>query len=262
LTIDFTILGSGTSTGVPVLGCSCRVCRSKDPKDRRSRASLWVEAGGLSILFDTATEFRLQALAAGIGSLDALFVTHAHADHIHGLDDLRTLSHHGEIPLYSSPSTLEEIENRFSYIFRGLRTGGGKPRIRLSPVYAEGEPVRLPGPEGELSVLPVPIFHGSMPILGYRIGPFAYLTDCSEIPQKSYRLLEGVQVLVVDGLRFRPHPTHFSVDQAIAAVRRIGAQEAYLTHLCHEVSYRELAEYLPDGIHPAFDGLKGRVETD
>ncbi len=262
MTLDFTILGSGTSTGVPIVGCSCRVCRSEDPKDRRSRASLWIQAGGLSLLFDTATEFRLQALAAGISRVDALFVTHAHADHVHGLDDLRTLSHHGEIPLYSSPCTLEEIENRFSYIFRGPRTGGGKPRIRLIPLDPQGEPVRLSSPEGELEILPVPIFHGSMPIVGYRIGPFAYLTDCSEIPEESYRLLEGVRVLVLDGLRFRPHPTHFSVDQAIAAVRRIGAKEAYLTHLCHEVSYRELSDYLPDGIDPAYDGLKGRAATD
>jgi len=251
--VDITILGSGTSTGVPVVGCDCRVCSSTDPRDRRTRASLWLRHGDISILFDTATEFRIQALAAGIDRIDAVFLTHAHADHVHGLDDLRPLTHHRPIPLYGSRATMEEVRERFSYIFRSSRIGGGKPRLDLRPIDG---PVVIDGGEGqELSVLPVRVYHGELPILGYRIGKFAYLTDCSDIPEESYALLDGVEVLVIDALRFRPHPTHFNVEQATAAVERIGATTAYFTHLCHEVSYRELEEALPAGIHPAYDGL-------
>ena len=265
--MEFTILGSGTSTGVPVVGCSCPVCSSDDPRDRRSRASVWLRSGELSILFDTSTEFRLQALAAGVRHIDAVFLTHAHADHVHGLDDLRPLTHHSPIPVYGSDATLNEIEERFSYIFRHSQLGGGKPRLMLeridSPVTIYPAAADRPGedkPEA-LEVVPVPLFHGELPILGFRVGPFAYLTDCSEIPEASYALLSGVDVLVIDALRFRPHPTHFNVEEALSAVRRIGARTAYFTHLCHEVSYRELEAALPEGIHPAYDGLSRRIGT-
>jgi len=258
--VEFTILGSGTSTGVPVVGCSCPVCSSDDPRDRRSRASVWLRSGEVSILFDTSTEFRLQALAAGIRYIDAVFLTHAHADHVHGIDDLRPLTHHRQIPVYGSDATLCEIEERFSYIFRHSQIGGGKPRLMLERIDS---PVTIyPGGGGEATeVVPIPLFHGELPILGYRAGSFAYLTDCSEIPEPSYGLLSGVEVVVIDALRFRPHPTHFNVEEALEAVRRIGAHTAYFTHLCHEVSYRELEAALPEGVHPAYDGLNHRLES-
>jgi phosphoribosyl 1,2-cyclic phosphate phosphodiesterase len=294
--LEITILGSGTSTGVPVVGCSCPVCSSDDPRDRRSRASVWLRSGELSILFDTSTEFRLQALAAGIRCIDAVFLTHAHADHVHGLDDLRPMTHHRPIPVYGSAATLSEIEERFSYIFRNSQLGGGKPRlvlqrlegpVTISPAGDDrldmdrhghgdgrsgtdgGRPgADRPGEErrgadrpGALEVVPIPLFHGELPILGFRVGSFAYLTDCSEIPDSSYALLDGVELLVIDALRFRPHPTHFNVEEALAAVRRIGADTAYFTHLCHEVSYREMEAALPDGVHPAYDGLTCRTDS-
>lgn len=269
--MELTILGSGTSTGVPVLGCRCPVCSSDDPKDHRSRASVRLKVSGLSILFDTATEFRLQALAAGIRHIDAVFLTHAHADHVHGLDDLRPLSHHQPIPVYGSPATLREVGERFAYIFMQTPAGTGKPKITLEPITSAQKvsPRRVVGaadaapgneePASSVEVQPVPLLHGSLPIYGYRVGSFAYLTDCSKIPEESFSLLDGVRVVVIDALRFRAHPTHFNVEEAVSAVRRMGAETAYFTHLCHEVSYRELLAALPEGIFPAYDGLVHRI---
>jgi phosphoribosyl 1,2-cyclic phosphate phosphodiesterase len=250
---------------------------------------VWLRSGELSILFDTSTEFRLQALAAGIRRIDAVFLTHAHADHVHGLDDLRPMTHHSPIPVYGSAATLSEIEERFSYIFRNSQLGGGKPRLVLERLEAPvtispagddrygtdggrpgaerpgadrpGEERRGAGRPGALEVVPIPLFHGELPILGFRVGSFAYLTDCSEIPDSSYALLDGVELLVIDALRFRPHPTHFNVEEALEAVERIGARRAYFTHLCHEVSYRELEAALPEGVHPAYDGLTCRTDS-
>lgn len=246
-----TVLGSGTSHGVPVIGCSCAVCRSNDPRNRRTRASVMVKTGeGQVILFDTATEFRLQAVREGIERVDGVFYTHAHADHIHGLDDLRPLSWKGEIPLYGNQPTIDEIAQRFSYIFRQSQEGGGKPRVSLHTI----EPAELLR-FGGIEILPVPLLHGELPVLGYRIGPFAYLTDCSAIPESSYQLLEGVEYLIIDALRPRPHPTHFSFDQATAESRRIGAKQTWFTHLCHDVDHREMEKSFPAGISPAWDGL-------
>lgn len=270
MNLEFTILGSGTSMGVPVLGCSCPVCSSDDPKDTRSRASLLLEAEGLSILFDTATEFRLQALAAGVDHLDAVFFTHAHADHIHGIDDLRPLNHHRPIPIYGSARTLGEIERRFSYIFHRSTGGGAKPHLTLNPIPEEtGAEVRLErdpvliektNVSGKVDIVPIPVYHGELPIFGFRVGSFAYLTDCNFIPEESYHLLEGVGVVVIDALRFRSHPTHFNIEQALEAVDRIGAHTAFLTHLCHEVGYGELLDTLPAGVYPAYDGLRYKLK--
>ena len=248
------VLGSGTSSGVPVIGCNCPVCTSNNPKNKRSRASVLIEIDEKSILIDTATEFRLQAIAAGIERIDAILFTHAHADHVHGLDDLRPLSHHKAINMYADAQSRTEIESRFSYIFAPPGQGGGVPQVRMHTI-GRGQ-VRVAG----VTVQPVPVYHGSLPILGYRIGPFAYITDCSSIPEESYEILKGLDVLIIDALRYRPHPTHFSIDEALTVIDRISPKQAYLTHLCHNVEHEQLAGELPEGVGPAYDGLEIRLD--
>jgi phosphoribosyl 1,2-cyclic phosphate phosphodiesterase len=248
------VLGSGTSHGIPVIGCSCPVCTSPDPKDKRMRTSLYIEGNdGERVVIDTGPEFRLQALRAGITSLDAVFLTHAHADHVHGLDDIRSLSYEREIPVYGNAETLKELKERFSYAFQNTQRGGGKPRIRLHPVSG---PVQI----GGLTLTPVPVKHGILDILGWKISEtpdqksadprsFAvYLTDTSFIPRSSLDLIQspeyrGPEVLIVGGLRVRPHETHFSFEQALSAGAEIHARRVYLTHICHSHSHREIGEY-------------------
>jgi phosphoribosyl 1,2-cyclic phosphate phosphodiesterase len=246
------ILGSGTSHGVPVIGCACPVCRSTDPRDARTRSSILVSSGETLILVDAATEFRLQAIKAGIARISALLLTHAHADHTHGLDDLRAINDSGPIQVFGNHPTIEEIRERFAYVFKPTQEGGGKPRLALREV--EGG---IPFPVGGLSLLPLPILHGNLEILGYRIGSFAYITDASSIPEGTWPLLEGTEYLVINGLRKRPHPTHLSIDEAVAVAERIGPRKTWLTHLCHESSHESLLEYLSGKpIEPAYDGLE------
>jgi phosphoribosyl 1,2-cyclic phosphate phosphodiesterase len=237
------VLGSGTSHGIPVIGCDCPVCASEDPRDNRMRASLFVEgSGGERVVIDTGPEFRLQALRAKIASLDAVFLTHAHADHLHGLDDVRPLSWDREIPIYGNAKTLSELRERFVYAFQDTQRGGGKPRIQ--PIVADG-PVRI----GGLTLAPVPVKHGALDILGWRISedgkrPFAvYLTDTSAIPESSMDLIQGPELLIVGGLRERRHETHFSFEEALSAGAAIGAGRVCLTHICHSHSHREIEEY-------------------
>jgi phosphoribosyl 1,2-cyclic phosphate phosphodiesterase len=247
--MNTVIMGSGTSHGVPVVGCGCRVCSSTDPRDKRTRASLLVRSGVSEIVVDTCPEFRLQAVQYGIMRLDALLYTHAHADHLHGIDDIRPLTRTNPASVYGSPATCVELHSRFPYIFTPAGKGGGKPRIELQEIRPAGIEV------GGLSIIPVPIFHGELPIYGYRIGNLAYLTDCSRIPESSYALLQNLEFLIIGALRFRPHATHFSIDEAVDEARRIGAERTVLTHLCHDATHRELSAYLPKKIEPAYDGL-------
>jgi phosphoribosyl 1,2-cyclic phosphate phosphodiesterase len=247
-------LGTGTSFGVPAVGCGCAVCRSTDPRDFRFRASLLIESGGTVVVIDAGPEFRLQALRARISRLDALLLTHAHADHANGLDDVRPLTREGELPVYGNRETLAELRERFAYVFRKTQEGGGKPRVDFREAAG---PLRA----GSLEFVPVPVEHGELPILGWRTGSFAYLTDASRIPEPSFALLAGVRTLVVNGLRRKPHQTHFSIDQAIDAARRIGASETWLTHMNHETSHAGLEEYCAArgadvGARPAWDGLE------
>lgn len=254
-TARVTILGSGTSHGIPVIGCACRVCRSANPKNSRTRAGAVIRAAdGASILIDTATEFRLQAVREGIRRVDAVFYTHAHADHLHGLDDLRPLGRSGPIPLYGSEATMKEVRSRFSYIFARTQEGGGKPQVSLHTL----DPA-VPKRSGPFTVIPVPVLHGDLPVFGYRLGDFAYLTDCSRIPERSYPLLGGVRFLVIDALRPRPHPTHFCFDEALREIRRIAPERAWFTHLCHDSDHDELAASLPAGVEPAWDGLSFEI---
>ena len=246
-----TMLGSGTSTGVPVIGCKCAVCTSGDPRNRRLRTGLWIEADGLSILVDASADLRQQALAFGVERVDAVLFTHAHADHIYGLDDLRVFNFRQgtPIPCYGPAGALEAIRAAFAYVFDGSAPeGGGKPQLALVPVDG---PFGLAGVE----VVPVPVWHGRLEVFGYRIGGLAYVTDCKRIPAASLRLLEGVDVLILDALRYRPHPTHLSIAEAVETAARIGARRTVLTHICHDVDHAAPAVALPAGVELGYDGL-------
>ncbi len=255
--LDVVILGSGTSTGVPVLGCRCRVCASQDPRNHRTRCSALLTHGGRNILIDTATDLRQQALRERIGQIDAVLYTHTHADHLHGIDDLRTFSNHAPdpIPIYGDGATLERIGASFDYIFSEDPDQGYRPKLERR-LISSPDLFELFG----LPILPVPLVHGRGRSLGYRIGPFAYLTDCNEIPRESSVRLRGLEVLVIDALRFAPHSTHFNIEGAIAASRALGARRTWLTHLSHDVDYGPHSSQLPPGVEFAYDGLRLRVQ--
>lgn len=245
-----TFLGTGTSTGVPVPTCSCPVCTSDDPRDRRLRPSVLLEWEGVSVLIDTGTDLREQALTRGIERVDAILYTHAHADHIMGLDDLRMYNwkRGGPIPAYGSATTLGMLRRTFWYVFDEVEAGGGKPGLTLHEV---DRPFELLGRE----IVPVPAMHGRLPVTGWRIGGFAYLTDVSAVPDESYALLQGLEAFVLSALRRRPHPTHLTFEQSIAIAGRVRAETTWFTHLSHDVRHAEIEAELPPGIRVARDGL-------
>lgn len=248
------MLGSGTSSGVPTIGCDCAVCTSNDPRNVRLRPSLRLDLDEGVLLVDTSTDLRQQALTYGLPRVDAVLYTHAHADHVFGLDELRIFNYRqgAEIPCFGSTATLEQIRRTFAYAFEPGQEGGGKPRVALHPV---SEPFSVLG----LEILPVPVWHGRLEVLGYRFGDFAYITDCSAIPESSFARLEGVETLILGALRYRPHNTHFTVEEAIEAARRIGARQTYFTHISHEIDHGRPAVQLPDGVEFGFDGLQIHV---
>jgi len=244
-------LGTGTSHGVPMIGCRCGTCRSPDPRDRRSRPSVLIElGGGVRVLVDTTPDLRSQALACGLDRVDAILFTHCHADHVMGLDEVRRFNvlQQAAIPCYGDAGTLKEIRRTFAYIFESNDEGGGIPRIHLYPV---GGPFSIGGE----AIVPVPVWHGRREILGFRVRDFAYLTDCSGIPDASWPLLEGLHTLVIDALRHRPHPTHFTVEQALAVSARLGPRRTWLTHICHDLPHEATNAALPIGVELAYDGL-------
>jgi phosphoribosyl 1,2-cyclic phosphate phosphodiesterase len=245
-----TMLGSGTSSGVPVIGCTCAVCTSSDPRNQRLRPGVRVDLEAGTLLVDTPIDLRQQALRFGVPRVDAVLFTHAHADHIFGLDDLRVFNFRQgtSIPCHGSPATLEALRHVFSYAFEVATEGGGRPQIELLPVDG---PFRLLDTE----IVPVPVRHGSTEVLGYRIGRFAYVTDVNFIPEASFDLLAGVDSLILGALRYRPHSTHFSLAEAVEAARRIGARRTYFTHIAHDVDHGNLREPLPPGMELGFDGL-------
>lgn len=247
--MNIVLLGTGTSTGIPMLGCTCEVCHSTDPRDRRTRCSALISWGDRNILIDTSTDLHQQALRQGLGHVDGVLYTHAHADHVHGIDDLRAFNMVAKdsIPIYGSPATMALIQQNFQYIFSPEPGVGFRPR--LDPWEVRG-PFSLFG----LPVEPILLQHGPGEANGYRIGPFAYLTDCNGVPELSQQRLQGLEVLVLDGLRFRSHPSHFCIAEAIALAQQIGARHTYLTHLCHEVSHARDSVDLPPGIELAYDG--------
>jgi len=249
-----TVLGSGTSMGVPTIGCHCPVCLSEDPRDKRTRPSLLVQYGGHSVVIDTAPDFRFQAIREGLRRLDAILFTHPHADHILGLDDVRAFNiHQGRVPIYGNRKTIDAIRETFRYIFDGNYPFGGVPQIATHVI--EG-PVDLFG----VKFLPVPVLHGFMEVLGFRFGSAAYLTDYGQIPESSFALLEGLDVIFLDALRHQPHPTHCTVEQAVAHAARIQARRAFLTHIAHDLAHEETNARLPGHLRLCYDGLRLEVE--
>ncbi len=248
-------LGTGTSFGIPQVGCGCDVCRSADPRDHRTRSAALVETDECAILIDTPPELRLQLIRDGITRIDAVLFTHEHADHIAGLDDLRAFSARSgnPLPIYGPAETMDRLRRSFAYVFdddiRPL-PGTSKPRLEAHPLEP-GEPVEIAG----LSVLPVAFQHGPMRVFGYRFGRLAYITDAKAVPPAACLALQGVTTLALNALWRRPHPTHLSIDEAIAVAGEVGAARTYLTHLTHETGHADLALSLPPGIAPAYDGL-------
>jgi phosphoribosyl 1,2-cyclic phosphate phosphodiesterase len=252
---------------VPMIGCACAVCRSTDPRDRRSRPSALIEILGSGndlgsapplargvrfVLVDTSTDLRAQALTHNVARVDAILYTHSHADHVLGLDEIRRYNslQRGPIPCFGDEQTLADIRRIFSYVFSpAAEPGGGVPQVALFQI---GGAFTLGGVE----LIPVPIFHGHRVIFGFRLGTFAYLTDCSRIPDESWPLLHGVRTLVIDALRDRPHPTHFTVSEALDAIARVAPERAYLTHICHDLPHAATCARLPAGVELAYDGLE------
>jgi len=245
-----TVLGSGTSAGVPTLGCRCAVCRSTNPRNKRMRSCAYIEYRGSRFLIDCGTDFRTQALANGVEDVDFVLITHTHADHVGGLDDLRAFNmvHRHPIDLYATRPSIDEIHVRFAYCFRPAPPGGGIPELVVHEVVGDFE-------ARGIAIRPIPVFHGSMPIVGYRIGHFAWLTDVSRIPEPSFDLLRGVKVLVTSALRHKPHPTHMSLDEAVEVARRVGADQTYFIHMCHDLEHEATNATLPPNIQLAYDGL-------
>ena len=254
--MQITFLGTGTSHGVPVIGCECATCMSDDFKNKRYRSSIYIELEDSSLLIDTPPELRLQLLDNNIRKIDAVLFTHPHADHLMGFDDLRGINRlqRSSIPCYGNSMTIKEIERVFSYIFNPIQIGGGVPEVTLHRVNTDFEI------DGNI-INPIPIKHGDLDILGYRIGKFAYITDCSYIPESSFALLDGIELLVIDALRYRPHSTHMNIEQALKVVNRLGVSKAYFTHLSHDLEHNKVNSELPDYVQLAYDGLKVEINN-
>ncbi len=263
-TQEFTILGCGTSTGVPLIFCDCAVCTSGHPKNQRLRCSAWVKFRGKSFLIDTGPDLRAQALRAKIPRVDAVLYTHPHADHLHGIDDLRSFNfiQKDSIPLYGNEWTIRDLRERFGYIFsspsRIPKEGGGVPQLSLNEMDASSDEWIVRLNNDEVRIVPIPLAHGSQQSVGFRFDDVAYVTDCSYISETSLDRLKGLSVLFLDCIRHQPHSTHFHLDLALQTVEKVKPVKTYLTHLGHDFDYRDYElgnKKLPNGVELAYDGL-------
>lgn len=253
--MEIFVLGSGTSTGVPIVGCHCGVCESKNPKNKRLRSSVAVRVDhGETILIDTSPDLRQQALTNGIEQINAVFYTHCHADHTHGIDELRTYNYLQKSPIdiFGAGEHIAHLRRQFAYIFEeGIQRGGGKPELTMHAVD-----LMRPFTRFDETITPIKLNHGKLLSVGWRIGNFAYCSDVSHIEEKSFEALKGLDVLFLGALRWRRHTTHFTIDEAVKVIERIAPKQAFLTHMGHEVDYEMAANHLPEGVRPAYDQLK------
>ena len=253
--LELTVLGSATSVGVPVIGCRCPVCQSTDPRDKRTRPSILLRYNDHAVVIDTGPDFRAQALREKMDRLDAVLFTHAHADHVLGLDDIRPFNEQGAktIPIYANRPAMDGLRRIFQYVFDGNYGWGGVPLIDAHLMTA---PVELFG----LEFVPIRVRHGYLEVFGFRFGNIAYLTDYNEIPETSAKLLRGVDILFLDALRHAPHPTHMTVAEALKEVERLGPKRAYFTHIAHDLGHEETNRQLPEHVRLCFDGMQLEVE--
>lgn len=251
-----TFLGTGTSAGIPVVGCKCSVCQSEDPRNNRTRASVLISFNGKNLLIDTSTDFRAQALREDVSHLDAILYTHSHADHILGLDDIRPFNfwQKGPVPIYGRGETLSHIRRAFPYIFESTSALSVIPHVEENEISG---PFELFG----LQITPVPVMHGPNEITGYRLGGFAYITDFKSIPEASISMLRDLDILVLDALRRKPHPTHSHLENSLAVVEKLRPKRAFFTHMCHDLDHQGTEAHLPSQVRLAYDGLKVLLDS-
>jgi len=256
--MDITFLGTGTSTGVPVIGCHCPVCSSNDKRDRRFRTSLYIKTDDIAIVIDTGPDFRTQMLENDIELLDAALITHPHKDHLAGLDDAKpfTWLNKKAFPIYGNKYTMDTVKAEFSYAFEKFRYPG-TPTFDIYEV--ETEPFTI----NSTKIIPIPVLHYQLPVLGYRIENMAYITDASAIPEQSFHHLKNLDVLIINALREKPHIAHFSLNQALQIISTIAPQKAFLTHISHDLGlYEEVSKKLPENVYLAFDGLEVSINNN
>jgi phosphoribosyl 1,2-cyclic phosphate phosphodiesterase len=254
-TLQLTVLGSGTSMGVPTLACHCAVCDSSDPRDKRTRPSILLAYNGHNVVIDTTPDFRFQAMREKLDRLDAILYTHGHADHVLGLDDIRpyNLKQRGAIPIYSSAETQATLRRQFAYIFDDAPTVSSLPRVEMHTING---PFDLFG----LKIVPIPANHGPTSVLGFRFGNAAYLTDFSSVAEKSKELLRGLDNFILDALRYTPHPMHSNVEQSLALINELKPKRAWFTHICHDLGHEQANAKLPEEVQLSYDGLKFEVQ--
>ena len=249
--MKLTFLGTGTSTGVPSIACDCETCLSEDPRDKRLRTSVLIEHAGKTILVDTSSDFRQQALRANIRRLDAVLITHCHVDHVFGLDDIRPLNfRYGALPIFANDIAWIDLRRIFQYIFKPTHFGGGLPQL-IPHTVVHNAPFCI----GEMNITPLEVIHGKLPVIAYRFNDLAYATDLNFISEETIAGLQGLDVLVLDCVRLKPHSTHLGLNESLEYIERIKPKRAFLTHLNHDVMYSRDSTLLPENVQFAYDGL-------